>query len=171
MADCNKLVPFILKWEGGYSEDKTDRGNKNNGCTNKGITLDTYRTFYGKDKNCNDLKKISTKEWIHIFKFGFWNKCKADDISSQSVANIIVDWLWGSGITSIKHIQRIVSVDDDGVVGEKTIEAINKCNPKALFLQIKAERTSFYNGIVKNHPEQKKYLKGWMNRLNDIKFI
>lgn len=32
MADYRKLKPFILKWEGGYVNDKDDLG----GATNKG---------------------------------------------------------------------------------------------------------------------------------------
>jgi hypothetical protein len=28
----------------------------------------------------------------------YWDKWKADQIKSQSVANILVDWVWASGI-------------------------------------------------------------------------
>ena len=39
MADARKLVPFILKWEGGFVNDPADKG----GATNKGITLKTFQ--------------------------------------------------------------------------------------------------------------------------------
>ena len=39
MADAQKLVPFILSWEGGYVNDPDDVG----GATNKGITIATWR--------------------------------------------------------------------------------------------------------------------------------
>lgn len=35
MAIANKLVPFILQWEGGFVNDPDDLG----GATNKGITI------------------------------------------------------------------------------------------------------------------------------------
>ena len=41
MADINKLKPFILKWEGGFVNDKKDLG----GATNKGVTLKTYKVY------------------------------------------------------------------------------------------------------------------------------
>ena len=38
MADVRKLVPFILKWEGGFVNDPDDLG----GATNMGVTIGTY---------------------------------------------------------------------------------------------------------------------------------
>ena len=38
MADIKNLIPFILKWEGEFANDPTDRG----GATNKGVTIATY---------------------------------------------------------------------------------------------------------------------------------
>lgn len=39
MADSSILKPFILSFEGGYSNKKSDRG----GVTMKGVTLETFR--------------------------------------------------------------------------------------------------------------------------------
>ena len=41
MASIDKLIPFILKWEGGFVNDPTDRG----GATNKGVTIATYEAY------------------------------------------------------------------------------------------------------------------------------
>ena len=41
MANVEKLVPFILKWEGGFVNDPDDLG----GATNKGVTLATYTQY------------------------------------------------------------------------------------------------------------------------------
>ena len=41
MADIKNLIPFILKWEGGFANDPTDRG----GATNKGVTIATYEAY------------------------------------------------------------------------------------------------------------------------------
>ena len=37
-ADYKKILPFVLKWEGGVSSHEADTG----GLTNKGITYATY---------------------------------------------------------------------------------------------------------------------------------
>lgn len=165
MSDYKVLIPFILKWEGGYAEIKGDRG----GATNKGVTLSTYQSVFGKNKTKSDLKNISDSEWSTIYKKYFWDKCGADKITDQSVANILVDYAWNSGVSrAIKDVQTIVKTSADGVVGNKTISAINTSNSKELFNKIKNRRIEFYNNIVKSNPSQSKFLKGWTNRVNSL---
>lgn len=167
MADYTKLIPLIKKWEGGYANIPLDKG----GCTNSGVTISTYRYYFGKGKTCNDLKKMSEDEWNYIFKSGFWDKWKADEIKSQAIANLVVDWVWTSGKYGIKYVQRILGVVDDGIVGAKTIAALNGYkSQKDLFGKIWARRKKFFEDIVKNNPSQKVFIKGWIRRLSDFKW-
>ena len=46
MANHKILEPFILRWEGGFVNDKDDLG----GATNMGVTLATYRSVFGSKK-------------------------------------------------------------------------------------------------------------------------
>ena len=167
MADYQKLVPIIKKWEGGFVNDPSDSG----GATNKGVTLSTFRSFYGFNKTVEDLKKLSDTQWLHIFLNGYWNKCQASNINNQSIANIFVDWAWGSGpVTAIKQVQKIVGTDVDGIVGQKTLDAINKKDPKTLFNAIKNARIEFVENLVKQRPKDAKFLQGWKNRINSFSF-
>lgn len=167
MAESEKLMPFIHKWEGGYSNHPNDKG----GCTMKGITISTFRKYYGKEKTCNDLKNIKDGEWLYIFEKGYWNPCKANEINNQSVANIIVDWAWHCGVkTVIKKIQKLLGVEIDGVIGNQTINAINSKKQDELFNSIYNEREKYYYNICSNNPSQKVFLKGWLNRLKDFEF-
>lgn len=103
MADAQKLVPFILSWEGGYVNDPDDVG----GATNKGITIATWR-LHGCDNDgdgdidADDLRIITSEQWMEIFKCQYWDRWKADEIENQSIANIVVDWVWASGVHGIK---------------------------------------------------------------------
>ena len=170
MANSSKLVPFILQWEGGFVNDPLDLG----GATNKGITIGAF-TEYKKRKGLKaptvqDLKNISDEDWHAVFKGLYWDRWKADDIKSQAVANILVDWVWASGVHGIKRPQRILGVSPDGIVGSKTIAALNAADPKKLFDAIKADRVKFIDEICKARPKNEKYRKGWMNRINAIKY-
>lgn len=170
MTDPKKLIPFILKWEGGFVNDPDDLG----GATNKGITIGTFGD-YRKQKGLPpptvlDLKNLSDKDWHDIFKTLYWDRWKADEIKSQSVANILVDWVWASGVRGILRTQIILGVASDGIVGSKTIAAINAADPKKLFDAIKADRAKFIDEICKARPKNEKYRRGWMNRLNAIKY-
>ena len=166
MANANKLMPLILKYEGGFVCDKDDLG----GATNKGITLNTYRHYYGQNKTANDLKNMTMSQWLYIFKEGFWNRWKADEIKSQSVANILVDWLWTSGIYGISRVQRYLGLTVDGIVGKNTIAKVNSENPQSLFSEIKLLRLSFIEEICKSRPQNNKFKQGWINRINAFKY-
>ena len=188
MANIDKLIPFILKWEGGFVNDPTDRG----GATNKGVTLATYEAYCKRKgyprPTVERLKNIPDAHWREIVKTMFWDKWKADDIHSQKVANILVDWVWGSGIHGIKKPQALLGVKVDGIVGDKTLSAGNFADPEELFDAIYQERVKFLNAIVSNSVAayekkigrkatdaellkytQKRFIKGWLNRLQDIK--
>lgn len=167
MAKAELLKPFILKWEGGFVDDPLDRG----GATNKGITIGTFRNFYGKDATVEQLKHITDEQWLHIFKSGYWDKWKADDIENQSIADIVVDWAWASGtVTSIKQVQKILGVAVDGIVGNDTLTAINTEYQRSLFVKIHSRRIEFVENIVKRNPSQSRFLKGWKNRINSLTF-
>lgn len=166
----NKLIPFIFKWEGGWSNHKNDKG----GATNMGVTIATWKR-HGYDKNrdgvidAKDLKLITREDAIKILRI-YWNKWKADQIKNQSIANILVDWVWGSGVNSIKIPQRILGVKQDGIVGPKTIEAVNKYEQKILFDKIHKAREQYFRDICRRDNTQYVFLNGWLNRLNSFKF-
>lgn len=167
MARAERLIPFILKWEGGYVNDPLDRG----GATNKGITIGTFRHFYGKSATIEQLQNMSDAQWEKIFLVGYWRPFKADLIKNQAVANICVDWAWASGATTaIRQVQKLLGVTADGIVGDITIGAINKREPQALFKEIRKARIDFINAIVRNNPSQARFSRGWLNRINDIEF-
>ena len=166
MANSKILEPFILKWEGGFVYDKDDLG----GSTNMGVTLDTYRYVFGSKKTTKDLKRMTRVQWGVIFKKFYWDKWKADDIKDQNVANILVDWIWCSGSYGIKIPQRVLGVSVDGIVGSKTIAAINARDGRELFDTIKQERKDFIDRICQARPQNRKFKNGWMNRINSLTY-
>lgn len=165
MANYKDIIPFIQKWEGGLSNHPLDKG----GATNCGVTLNTFRSHYGDDKTIDDLNRMTARQWEEIFLSGYWNPCHATAIASQKVANALVDWAWHSGVKSaIKQVQRLVGVVVDGFIGRKTLKAINNSNPDKLLADIIDARLKFVNAIVERNPKQKIFLKGWINRINDL---
>lgn len=165
MADYKKLIPIVKKWEGGWA------GNIDGmRCTNSGVTLSTFRNFYGQKKNCDDLRKMTDAQWTNIFKNGFWDRWQADSIENQSIANLLVDYVWASGIYGIKYPQQVLGVKADGIVGPKTLAAINNHpDPKTLFNQLWERREKHFKSIASGS-YKKKFLTGWLRRLADFKY-
>lgn len=173
MADVRKLAPFILKWEGGFVNDPDDLG----GATNMGVTIGIWKSCgYDKDGDgdidVDDLHLLTREDVVNrVLKPHYWDRWKADEIKSQSVANILVDWVWASGAHGIKIPQRLLGVTVDGIVGPKTIAAVNAKNPRELFDMIKIARFDFIEDICRKRPTNNKFKRGWMNRINDISYV
>ena len=173
MANVNQLAPFILKWEGGFVNDPADLG----GATNMGVTIGAWKSCgYDKDGDgdidVDDLRLLTREDVVNrVLKPHYWDRWKADDIKSQSVANILVDWVWASGAHGIKIPQRLLGVSVDGIVGPKTLAAVNARNPRELFDMIKIARFDFIEDICRKRPANSKFKRGWMNRINDIAYV
>ena len=173
-SKIEKLAPIVAKWEGGFVNDPIDKG----GATNMGVTVGAWKQL-GYDKNGDglinnaDMKLLSKDDFKFVLR-KYWDKWQADKIKNQSIANILVDWYWGSGKWGIVIPQRdILGVPADGLVGEKTIAKLNEMIDKDaedLFEKIYAARVKFLDNIVKSNPSQKRFIKGWKNRLADFKF-
>ena len=173
MANIDKLIPHIIKWEGGskFTNDPLDRG----GATKYGITIGTlqgikYDTNRDGKVSVDDVKALTYDDFKYILKSQYWDRWKADMIENQSIANLVVDWLWGSGKHGIFIPQRLLGVPADGIVGNVTINALNRTNQRNIYNKVWQARKQFYLDIVKSNPSQSKWLHGWLNRLNDLKF-
>lgn len=171
MADSAKLVPFILSWE---TDKYTNRKNDNGGPTKYGITLATWRKV-GYDKNGDgvlneeDVKLLTEEDFHRVFKENYWNACKADKIQDQSVANMLVDFAYNSGVNkAVKHLQLVLGITADGIIGNKTLYAINKSNGERLFKAFKKDRKAYLKRIAVGY--QKGFLKGWLRRLSYITY-
>ena len=165
---------MLLRFEGGYSNNPHDKGNYNSKGelvgSKLGISAQTYETFTGKVPTVEDIKNINEALFIEILRNNYWDKIKADLILSQPLANLICDWLYNSGNSAILHTQRVIGVKDDGIVGQKTIDAINASDPFLLFIRLHDDRITFVKNIVNNYPSQSVFLQGWLNRVNSITY-
>lgn len=171
MARADTLWPFIKSWEGGFANHPNDKG----GPTNMGVTLATWRKQgYDKDGDgdidVDDLMFLTDADAYNIFKLDYWSRWKGAQIRSQSLANILVDWVWCSGSYGIKIPQRLLGVAIDGIVGPKTLAALNAQDPKKFFDVLKKEREDYLQRICITTPANKVFLKGWKRRLDSIQY-
>lgn len=173
MADIRKLAPLILKWEGKFADDPADAG----GPTYMGITLKTLiRAGFDKNKDglldVKDLIALNEHDVIYYFlKPFYWDRWQADKIQNQSIANLLVDWVWMSGKVGITIPQDIIGVKVDGIVGDKTLMAINQFKePSLLFEKLKEERKMYIERICKARLSNRRFKQGWLNRLEDFRF-
>lgn len=163
---------FIKAWEGGYAEVKNDKG----GPTNMGITLGTWKA-YGYDKDGDgkitkaDVKKLTDEDHTMVY-YKFRDAVNADQIKDPNIANLVVDWVWGSGPYGIKRIRKALGVSvtktNQFKVDKELLDRLNSADTRTTFSILKEARNQHFRDIVARDPSQKKFLKGWLKRNNHI---
>jgi lysozyme family protein len=166
MANIKIYLPKLLKWEGGFVDDPSDPG----GATNMGVTLATWRRV-GYDKTGDglitaaDIKLLSPTDVEMVLQFFYWNRWKADQILNQSVAEQLVEWVWGSGRWGIIIPQQILGITPVGNVGPLTIASLNKTDQAKFHATVYQARVDFIKAICVNNPKLLRFKQGWINRL------
>ena len=140
-----KALEFLFPSEGGYVNNKKDRG----GPTNMGITQTTLNS-YRKRKGLayKDVKNITRDEAKAIYYDDYWKVSGADKISDPNMAVAMFD-------TAVLHGPETAKIFYNQSNGD-----LNK------FLEI---RQKSYDKIVANDPEQKIFYNGWNNRVNNLR--
>ena len=170
MADFNKSIPIILKWEGGFGHYPEDPG----GATNRGITFALFKEYakeLGLLPDINGLKSLTEEQAKHIYKIRFWDVMKGDLINDQNVANIIFDAFVNMGTRALKMAQKEIGVMIDGNFGHNTITVLNQANARTVFEGFKDARILFYKQLAERKPEMHIFLNGWLNRVNSFEYV
>jgi lysozyme family protein len=82
------------------------------------------------------------------------------------------DTIVNTGITQgAKFLQRCLNVKDDGIVGPGTLAALAASDQNSLIPGYLDQRRFFYQKIVLVNPKLQEFLKGWLNRVNDLEEI
>ena len=165
MADFNKYAPTLKKWEGGWANHPNDPG----GATMMGVTLATFRLFYGQERTADELRHITGEQWERIMKT-YWDRCKADQIKNQSIAEMLVDWHINAGVAAIKAWQKSILLDADGIIGPKSLGVLNSPQASVIFSRMQDAREKYYRELVRRNPKLGVFLGGWLKRTNSFKF-
>jgi hypothetical protein len=157
-ARFDACMPFIFKAEGGYSDNPADPG----GPTNFGITLATLKTYEGTPNlTADDVKKLSPEMAKEIYRTAYWNRMQCGALPAGLE---VFDFGVNSGpAESVKTLQRIVGVTQDGSIGPITLAAVGQFNVGDLIARFAQARLAFYQSL--NMPE---FEQGWATRVAQI---
>jgi lysozyme family protein len=155
-----RALPLVLKHEGGFANHPKDPG----GATMKGVTLATFRR-YKPGASVADLKAISAAMLGRIYRDGYWNKVRGDDLPS-GVDYAVFDFAVNSGPgRAAEYLQAIAGVAPDGEIGPKTLAAVAKLDPAAVINSLCNRRMAFLQRL-KTWPTFK---DGWTSRVADVR--
>ena len=163
MDRFEKIFDYLLKVEGGYSNDKNDKGGK----TKYGIIEEEARDF-GYKGDMQDLTIAFAKN-IYLKKYYLGNKL--DKVVNDKVALSMCDWAVNSGRNGTKNAQIAINqltnanLDVDGIIGNKTLEELNAADPEKFLEVYHNLQRIYYKGKVEADKTQEDFLAGWLNRV------
>lgn len=162
MAQNNfeRCLPFILRHEGGYVDDKRDPG----GATNLGVTIGTLSTWLGRKATKAEVKALKVATVAPIYRRNYWDAARCSDLPA-GVDYCVFDFCVNSGVArSVMALQRAVGVADDGKIGPLTLAAVRKVSPDVLIARLCADRLAFLMRLS----TWKTFGKGWRSRVQGV---
>jgi lysozyme family protein len=169
----DRILSFILRWEGEYSNDPDDPGGE----TNMGITAATLAAAYGSGlvKN-SDIKKLTREDASRIYEVRFYKNYGYEKLPfavSLAVTDMTVNHGRGGAARIVQRACNRLgkSLTVDGKWGPKTqaaVELLAREVPGEFVRLLLDERKKYYDGIIADKPSQMKFRKGWYNRLKAL---
>jgi len=186
MANFLTAYQVVKKIEGGYANDKEDRGGE----TYKGISRVNFPGWKGWP--VIDVRKRQTKRFetllekddtlqalvLDFYKIEFWDELGLDQVYDQTIATELFDTgvNMGTGIAAI-FLQKILNVlnnnghdypdiKEDAKVGPVTIGYLNKHKrPGDVLKLLNCLQGARYVDIARVRPANEKFMRSWLTRV------
>nr|VFK36482.1 MAG: Lysozyme family protein [Candidatus Kentron sp. SD]VFK39147.1 MAG: Lysozyme family protein [Candidatus Kentron sp. SD]VFK77805.1 MAG: Lysozyme family protein [Candidatus Kentron sp. SD] len=159
-----RALERVLLHEGGYVDHPRDPG----GAINRGVTLETFRRFYGASMTKEDLKAMTDGQVRQLYKADYWDKCRCDDLP-HGMDYVVFDQAAHSGPgRSVKWLQQGIGLKVDGEIGPWTITAASQCSPFRAIENMCEERLAFMKNI-RNGESWMTFGKAWQRRVDDVR--
>ncbi|HEB92608.1 MAG TPA: N-acetylmuramidase [Gammaproteobacteria bacterium] len=156
MADFNKAIGKTLAHEGGakFTDDPMDRG----GATKYGISQRAYPNV--------DIRNLTEQQARDIYKRDYWDRIRADEITSQAIAENIFDTAVNMGVRTASRLAQVaLDIEPaDGIIGSQSLKIIDAADESSFIANYTIAKIARYTYICNRNKSQKKYLLGWINR-------
>lgn len=189
MADFETAYYITNQIEGGYANDKDDKGGETyRGRSRKFYpewpgwkiidSMKTRKDFPGCLDTIPELQVLVKQSYKQIE----WNGIMGDNITNQAIANEVYDNAVNMGVKkSIEYLQRTINILNrnqrsdmypdikvDGSMGAKTLEALKICIKKntanRVLNVINGFQIKHYLTLMEREPVNEKYI-GWFDRV------
>ena len=167
MANFDEALTFVLR-----NEDPDLKGTvteDSGGRTRFGIS-ERFHPKLGDGFYAAPIE-IALEKARDIYRSDYWAAIRGDEIDDQRVATKILDMAVNMGVRqAVVLCQRAVNAGDrmqlveDGVLGQRTLNAMNQCLAERLLQHLREACAAFYQHLAAVRPEAQMYLRGWLAR-------
>lgn len=172
----DRAIRTVLGHEGWgvYTDDPADPG----GATRWGISLRFLRgqgRLVGDidgdgDVDAADIKALTRSQAVDLYGNAFWDRYDYRRFFEGDLAIKTFDLAVNMGPKAahrcLQRALRAVAIEvvDDGVLGPKTLAAVNSANGKVLIVAVRSEAAGYYRILEARRPPFKRFIEGWLNR-------
>lgn len=169
--DLRDALAFTLRWEGvGWESVDGDPGGE----TNSGITTDDYAAWLREHgKPPASVRHITAAEIAAVYRDHYWTPLYAADLPAP-VGLVLFD----TGVNvgngrAAPWLRKVLGVSPVGAMTSGVVVAarnyVDKHGAMQLAAGVLTRRQAYYNTLAADHPGLRKFLRGWTNRVNDLK--
>lgn len=151
----------VLKHEGGYVNNPHDPGGR----TNLGVTQRAWEAYLNRDVTETEMRALTPDIVKPFYKAMYWDKIKGDQLPA-GVDYATYDLAVNSGTRrAAKYLQEIAGVFADGIIGPKSIDAIEALDPEQTVEVLCDMRLNFLKRLTTFDT----FGKGWSARVAEVK--
>ncbi len=172
MGSFEKAQNFVVRWEVGPANRAADSGPaarfgvslrflKSRGLEVGGMNIDG-------DIDMNGIRSLPKEEAATRMKRAFWDALGLDDVKPLC-AMVLYDTAVSMGEDYAKRLaQKALGVPADGVWGPVTRSVLRVCDDRRSAAAMCHIRRARYCELVRQEPELKTFLKGWLRRVDAL---
>ena len=150
----------LLRSEGGYVNHPADPG----GMTNLGVTQRVWEEWVGHLVGEKEMRSLTPEIVTPMYKRKYWDKVSGDSLPS-GVDLAVFDFAVNSGPgRAVKMLQRVLKVNEDGVVGPNTLAKAVSRDSSELIADYNALRLAFLQAL----PTWATFGTGWGHRVAEV---
>jgi lysozyme family protein len=151
----------LLGHEGGFTQDSRDRGNWTGGEVGKGVCKGTKYGISAAAYPGEDIEHLTTERARQIYRRDYWGPAGCDAVP-PAVKYTVFDMAVNSGVrAAVKALQKSVGETVDGVLGPRTLQAIQSMPADRLRLRFAANRLL----LMTEAHSWPAYGRGWVRRV------
>lgn len=150
----------VLHHEGGFVNHPRDPG----GMTNLGVTKKVWGEWVKREVGESEMRDLTPEKVAPLYKKMYWDRARCDELP-EGVDYIVFDTAVNSGVgRAVRFLQACVGADQDGVIGPKTLAAVQAADPKVLVEDYAKRRLSFLSAL----PAWDTFGRGWSRRVAEV---
>ena len=157
----DRAIAIVLAHEGGLVDDPADPG----GLTNFGFAENENR-----DLTPSAIRSMTRDQAVIRYRDRFWAPYRWRDLPDPIAIKTFDISIDQGAAPAIKNLQRAVRsadgvvLEEDGVLGDRTVEAVIGCAAPVLLAALKSEMAAHYRLIAAARAGDAKFLNGWLAR-------